>query len=166
MPAISFSEFVNQLKDGSKRQTTRHPRRYPLKVGDFLKCFYKQRAKKTCNNCLNYSQFDKGCVGKIKCSYHFNLFGYATITELINAQTIRDSDSGFTSQYIFDYMTSDDREQWAIDDGFDSFEQADKWFIGKYGYSWMKMEWEIIKFNPWWVEGNNPQTQLEIVDMV
>lgn len=165
MPAISFSEFICQLKDGTKRQTTRRPRRYPLKVGDKLKCFYKQRAKKTCDNCLNYSQFDKSCVENIGCSFHFNLFGYATITELINAQIIRDSDSGFTSPYIFDYMTSDDRIQWAIDDGFDSFKKADEWFTEKYGSNWMKMEWEIIKFNPWWIEGNNPQQKLEIMDV-
>lgn len=165
MPAISFSGFVCQLKDGTKRQTTRHPRRYPLNVGDTLKCFYKQRAKKTCDNCLNYSQLDKSCVEKVGCSFHFNFFGYATITELINAQTIRESDSGFTSPYIFDYMTSDDRIQWAIDDGFDSFKRADEWFTEKNGPHWMKMEWEIITFNPWWVAGNNPQQKLEIMDV-
>lgn len=162
MPAISFSAFVEQLKDGSKRQTTRHPRKYPLKVDDKLKCYYKQRAKKSCDNCLNYSEFDKCCVGGRGCLYHFNFFGYATITELINADTIRASDSGFTSDYIFDYMTYDDRVKWAVDDGFVSFKEADKWFIKNYGSNWMKKEWEIITFSPWWVDGINLQQQLEI----
>ena len=165
MPAMSFSEFVTQLKNGTKRQTTRRPRRYPLKVGDILKCYYKQRAKKTCDNCLNYSPMDKSCVDNVGCSFHFNLFGPATITELINADTIRANDSGFTSEYIFDYMTGDDRDKWAVEDGFDSFKRADEWFTEKNGPGWMKKEWEIIKFNPWWVDGNNPQQTLKMVDV-
>lgn len=92
------------------------------------------------------------------------LVGYATITELINADIIRASDSGFTSDYIFDYMTSDDRVKWAVDDGFDSFKRADEWFTEKYGPNWMKMEWEIITFSPWWIEGNNLQMRLEVMD--
>ena len=107
---------------------------------------------------------DKSCVEKVGCSFHFNFFGYATITELINADTTRASDSGFTSEYIFDYMTGDDRAKWAVDDGFVSFKEADKWFTEKYGDHWMKLKWEIIKFSPWWIDGNKTQMQLEVTD--
>lgn len=58
MPAVSFSrrEFVDKIQEmdifTTFRVHTRDPPR--LKVGDIVTCFYKQRAKKECGNCIGY----------------------------------------------------------------------------------------------------------------
>jgi hypothetical protein len=45
MPAISFSSDAFRIKilEGKKRQTIRNPRKNPIKAGDSLHLFYKQR---------------------------------------------------------------------------------------------------------------------------
>ena len=124
MPLLSFSEptHIIPLLEGTKQQTTRPPRKRPLKIEDTLYCYYKSRMKKSCVNCINqscpswvpskrYTSFQDLC-DDTRLIHHQNFFGKAVITEVVNAETIRESDSGFTSKYIFDYMTSDDREQW------------------------------------------------------
>lgn len=45
MPAISFSVLKDKLLSGEKCQTVRKPRKRPLKVGDVLKVYWKQRTK-------------------------------------------------------------------------------------------------------------------------
>lgn len=49
MPALSFSgepsrgPFWKLILDGEKEQTVRLPRKRPIKAGDFLKLYWKQR---------------------------------------------------------------------------------------------------------------------------
>lgn len=43
MPALSFSTFYDKLISGEKQQTIRRPRKRPLKVGDKLYIYWKQR---------------------------------------------------------------------------------------------------------------------------
>jgi hypothetical protein len=43
MPAISFSVFKSKIQDGSKTQTIRKPWKRPIKVGDRLYLYWKQR---------------------------------------------------------------------------------------------------------------------------
>ena len=45
MPALSFSLMKEKILDGSKRQTVRKFRKRPIKVGDKLFLFWKQRTK-------------------------------------------------------------------------------------------------------------------------
>lgn len=47
MPLLSFSVLKPKLLDGSKTQTIRIPRKYPLKVGDILYIYWKCRTKET-----------------------------------------------------------------------------------------------------------------------
>jgi len=45
MPLLGFTKLKSKLLDGSKTQTIRKPRKYPLKVGDKLFVYWKLRTK-------------------------------------------------------------------------------------------------------------------------
>lgn len=45
MPLLGFTKLKDKLLDGSKTQTIRKPRKYPLKVGDKLFIYWKLRTK-------------------------------------------------------------------------------------------------------------------------
>ena len=45
MPLIGFTIFKNEIKAGSKRQTIRHERKHPIKVGDLLYLYWHLRQK-------------------------------------------------------------------------------------------------------------------------
>jgi hypothetical protein len=45
MPSLGFTRLLDKLRDGSKTQTIRAPRKQPLKVGDTLHIFWKMRTK-------------------------------------------------------------------------------------------------------------------------
>lgn len=49
MVAISFSVFKDKLLDGSKTQTIRKPRKNPIRAGDKLQLYWKQRSKESKN---------------------------------------------------------------------------------------------------------------------
>jgi len=42
-PLVGFTTFKEKLIDGSKTQTIRRPRKYPIKVGDTLYLYWKLR---------------------------------------------------------------------------------------------------------------------------
>lgn len=44
-PALSFSDFKNEVRSGGKRQTIRLLRKKPIQVGDALYLYWKQRTK-------------------------------------------------------------------------------------------------------------------------
>lgn len=141
MPLLSFSGFVPQLLYGSKKQTTRSPRKKPLNKNDVLHVYFKSRMKKTCKNCLQDFITDVNCRDETfddaGCSNHINKFGQAVIT-------------GINITRFCDWET-DDLEKWAILDGFKSFVDADKWFTKRYGEGWFHQTWEIITFEPDWI---------------
>lgn len=45
MPLLGFTKLKEKLLDGTKTQTIRRPRKYPLKVGDKLFVYWKLRTK-------------------------------------------------------------------------------------------------------------------------
>jgi hypothetical protein len=47
MPLLSFTHFLAKLLDQSKLQTIRKPRKYPLRVGDLLRVYWKCRTPDT-----------------------------------------------------------------------------------------------------------------------
>lgn len=54
MPLMPFTipTHIPLILSGAKRQTTRAPRKNPLKLGDKLYFYYKPRQKKGCKNCI------------------------------------------------------------------------------------------------------------------
>jgi len=64
MPAISFSDadFRIKILDGKKQQTVRNPRKNPIKAGDLLHLFYRQRSPECMKlgiaNCLSVADIE------------------------------------------------------------------------------------------------------------
>lgn len=143
MVLMSFSEpeHVPMLLDGRKQQTTRKPRKNPVRHGDTLHCYYLSRMKKdTCTNCLTPSTLPKGCsiTETGKCPGWNNLFGKALVTHVWTTKITT--------------LSSEEKEQWAIADGFKDFAHADKWFTASHGPGWQDEEWDIIYFMPGWLK--------------
>lgn len=140
MPLLTFSirEQVPLILSGKKAQTTRLVGKRKLKVGDTLYLYFKPRMKQyTCKNCLTsceyqFSNFDDGS----KCGMWTNYFGEAIVTEIMPFRSI----------------PFEEIDVWAIEDGFKTFQEAEKWFISKYGPEWYELSFQVITWKPLWVE--------------
>ena len=64
MPALSFSVMKEKLMDGTKCQTIRKLRKRPIKVGDRLVIYWKQRSKN--NEHLGVTECTSERVFKLK----------------------------------------------------------------------------------------------------
>ena len=168
MPIMPFSipEHIPLLLDGRKVQTTRQPRKKPLKVGDVLYCYYKPRQKKGCSNCIS-----KACKIPIErrhvkdlcnfppCDKFDNYFGVAEITGIIHCNNILGMNSLPFEYYLkgenwihgFDKFNTTDLLKWAKADGFANLDEADKWF-GKSTRLWKMLDWDVITFHPRWLK--------------
>ena len=130
---------VPLILDGRKRQTTRLPRKTPLKVGDVLFCWYKPRQKKTCKNCIIqdcHEAIPDDEKDLTRCKRHTNFFGRAVVDSIISFQCI---DGAFL-------------EYWARHDGFENYDHADTWFVEQYGTGWSQLPFQVIEFIPGWVK--------------
>jgi hypothetical protein len=141
MVLVSFSEpaHVPMLLNGRKQQTTRLPRKNPIKIGDTLHCYFKSRlGKGTCKNCIEqecvYYEGDE----TTPCPEWNNFFGTAKVTEIIPL-----------------HEALKDKEEWAKLDGFDSFEDANMWFTATAGANWTALPYKVIWFDPEWVKGGD-----------
>ena len=115
MPALSFSgepergPFYELIFDGQKKQTVRKKRKYPIKTGDFLKLYWKQRTPK-----------DKKPV-------HFIGPAVCTHVETLPYRSFCYSDT------------------FAIDDGFEDYEELQEWFGEPDGKN-EDQEYQVIHF--------------------
>lgn len=161
MPLMPFTEpeHVLMLLDGTKQQTTRLPRKHPIKTGETLYCYFKPRKKAGCNNCIAYSNEDKDCVRGAKCSYWHNYFGEATVTRIWHHwdRPLWKGEGLFEHFGVrFCDLATDEEgrsilERWSQRDGFLDFAHADKWFRDHHGAEWMKKDFDIITFEPKWL---------------
>ncbi len=55
MPTINFTQFIDKVVSGEKRQTIRKCRKHPFKVGDKLYLYSGLRTKGACNLLAGYS---------------------------------------------------------------------------------------------------------------
>lgn len=153
MPLLSLSDqkHVSMILDGRKHQTTRKPRKNPVKVGDTLHVYFKSRMKKgTCLNCISKmcvkSNANSNPDNKLEdwekenngCQLWYNYFGTAKVTK------IEDFDPLLLSPAAID--------AWAIADGFESFSEADEWFTRVHGKDWVYQSWSLIFFDGDWLK--------------
>lgn len=145
MVLLSFSDskHVQLILDGRKAQTTRKPRKTPIKVGDVLQVYFKSRMKKTCENCIfrrcNYSVQNRNyCFKDESCAQHTNLFGTAKVIKSEPFSPLN--------------LCPTALEEWAKADGFESFEAADKWFTNVHGKDWVYLPWVLIFFEGDWLQ--------------
>ena len=137
------------ILDGSKSQTTRKPRKDPIKAGDVLYSYFHLRMKSgTCLNCINmkcenYNPPQKH-LAKTRCPEWFNYFGEADVIQVQHLE-------GYNT---FAHWSREALEAWAKADGFASFREADLWFSRHYGENWDYEPWDIIHFKGRWTPGN------------
>ncbi len=145
MVLISFSEpdHVKKILDGSKKQTTRQPRKSPIKVGDEAQLYYRSRMQKNCKNCIYgkcmYAvQGNSDFVYEIKCDQYTNFFGTGKIIKV--------------EELDFTLLSPAALEAWAVANGFDSWKQANQWFSEKYDWKWAFTRWTVITWEPNWLK--------------
>lgn len=142
MVLMSFSEeqHVLKLKMGEKDLTTRFLRKTPVKVGQTLQCYYRSREKKSCSNCIVDNCAGRGQVVDNVCSHHTNFFGSATVKAVLP---------------IKEALVAIGKEEFSRRDGFDSWEEADKWFgrNSSAGHNWTTLPYVVIQFEPHWIRG-------------
>jgi hypothetical protein len=153
VPLLSFSEpkHVPLILDGRKAQTTRKPRKTPIKVNDTLYVYFRARMKKgTCLNCIskmctksNANSDPKSLEDCNGCEFWCNFFGEAKVTAVARV--------GKTTLTI-DKWYDREKESWAIADGFTNFNEADEWFKRIHGPDWQAQEWDIIHFKGSWLK--------------
>ena len=146
MTLLSFSipEMIEMIKDGTKHQTTRVPRKprsngkSAYSVGDKVQLYYLSRQSPSCKNCIV-----QPCARRIEkknmilglkivdCSDWTNFLGESEIIEILHYNIDDYKEDGFEfwmEMYIGDFP-EDEQDSWAKADGFpDGFRQADHWF--------------------------------------
>ena len=119
MAGISFSVFKDKILSGAKRQTIRTIRKNPIKEGELLYMWWKQRSP----------QREK--LGEANC---------------IRVTPIEINKSNFTLPYIFGSTTAI-LNAFAIADGFDNWQQLIEFFENTHSlpFEGVLIEWDSIK---------------------
>jgi hypothetical protein len=153
VPILSFSDskHVPLILDGRKAQTTRRPRKNPIKVKDTLRVYFRVRMKPSCKNCISRTCINSVLTSQERpindCLGHENKFGEAKVTAVVRV--------GRTTLTI-DKWYDHEKESWAIADGFTNFDEADEWFKRIHGPDWQAQEWDIIYFEGDWLKKTSP----------
>ncbi len=123
MPPISFSVFRDKILSGAKRHTIRAKRKYPIKVGDRLYLWWKQR-----------SQTDREKLGEANCIRTEEVTIYTKFVSINNQSIIDPSEL----------------DTFAIADGFDNWLHMMQWFSDTHGlpFTGDLFEWDDIVRDP------------------
>lgn len=118
MPALSFSVFREKILSGAKRQSIRAIRKNPIKSGDKLYLYWKQRSPKECEK-----------LGETTCSKVSEI--------LINQDGVNIKDKIIINQSGLD--------QFAIADGFDNWQAMIAFFDKTHGlpFTGNLIEWDF-----------------------
>ena len=174
MTLLSFSDknFIYLLFVGLKKQTTRKERaKNPIKPGDTLQIYFRNRQRKSCHNCISMA-----CplAGEMKSDHNCTSYGtnagdklcYDCNSDCVIPIHVRqakmycehhthhfgDAEVVSVQSTNFSDLTGAELEQWAKLDGFNTFAHADRWFTKVYGPEWMDDSWDVITFNPDWLK--------------
>lgn len=142
MPAISFQgEWLDMLLSSSKQQTTRK-QTGRVKVGDIAHIYIEQRRRIADKpprpmTCVGHDVMCERSYPKAfgQVSYPAHFLGKVVITEV---RDIRPCE-----------LSKTELVEWAWDDGFDTFSDANTWFTDKYGDEWMFRAWTVIRWGGW-----------------
>ena len=120
MPALSFSVFRDKIESGAKRQTIRSVRKSPIKSGDRLFMYWKQRSPKDCEK-----------LGEATCTR-------VTPIEISKNRLVLPYISGG----MFNVLNA-----FAIADGFDNWQQLIEFFESAHGlpFKGVLIEWDSIE---------------------
>lgn len=73
-----------------------------------------------------------------------NKFGIATVPKIIKVRSEYNS--------LFADWCDCELNLWAVNDGFENFKEADKWFSRVHGVEWMHKPWDIIHIKGDWLK--------------
>ena len=144
--SFSIPEHIDLIKSAKKSQTTRIPRKSrkdgapAYKVGDKAQLYYRSRQKKSCTNCLKFDpslKFDPimcdidETVFEDCCTNHTNFFGESEIIEIRHYDVGHYYEDGheFWMGMFLGSLPADERESWAIADGFKNWKESYLWFV-------------------------------------
>lgn len=116
MPAIGFTVFKDKILDGTKTQTIRKYRKFPIKVGSVLYIYWHLR-QKDCKHLLT-----------------------TTCTEIITIQMQQEPWLGKQRLLLFKFehelpwirLTPEETQEIVLKDGFKTEDEMLKWFTEKY----------------------------------
>lgn len=142
MVLLSFSTLyhIEKIKNGSKHQTTRVPRKPhkngspAYKVGDKVQLYYHSRQIKSCSNCIQdkdtYNLVFSERYGRLPCKIWSNFFGESMIVRILHYQYGPYFENGTEIWKGYNLSEADmmEKEKWAVADGFTSWAAANQWF--------------------------------------
>lgn len=135
--AISFSVFKDKLVSREKKQTIRKidiPRLEQMyRLG--IQLYWKQRTKES----------EKLYDAKLR-DVMFILFssdGYPVYECIVDKKKILEDENPFPFSYNIRYITQNEQEEIAINDGFSSLDHMAQWFKTKYGEDLTREIWGI-----------------------
>lgn len=150
MPALSFQRrWLDKLLSGSKQQTTR-PQTDRIKVGDICN-IYNQQRRRIIDKPLRILTRE-GIASMPMDRYPFPKPGmhYAHFLGKVRITEVYDL-------YPYDAPLDSVLVDWAHADGFDTVENADVWFMKRYGEEWDLMHWTVIRWTGWIVRYFEPE---------
>jgi hypothetical protein len=120
MAGLSFSVFKKKILDGSKRQTIRSVRKNPIKEGETLYIWWKQRSPER------------------------EKLGEASCTKVSDIIIIRDEVVNVSEQII---INKDNLDNFAIADGFSNWQKLVEFFESTHGlpFTGVLIKWDSIK---------------------
>jgi len=137
MPIISFSVFKEKIQNGTKKQTIRKLRKYPIKTDDLLYLWWKSRTPQ------------RERLGYAACSEQF----------LVKMSII---DNGFNVYFHVwpvgktEELSCEERAKLAELDGFDSITEMVEWFHKTHGEMHEEC-FQVIRWDD--VLSNNPKEE-------
>jgi len=148
--SFSITDHIQKIKAGLKFQTSRIPRKPrsngkpAYSVGEKAQLYYRSRMRKaSCDNCI----LNCGKVPNINwCEQHTNFFGESEIIDIIHYHSgdYKERYHEVWTGYTLSYASKEDKESWAIADGFIDFKEASEYFKTSHGGNWADLNWDVI----------------------
>jgi len=156
MIGFSIPSMIDLIKTGKKTQTTRIPRKLrsngkpAYSVGEKVQLYYKPRHKQSCKNCITQIHGDM-CIDIASrrfdcCIDHSNFFGESEIIDIIHYHHVGYGERNHEvwAGYQLSLAPQEDKEAWAIADGFLSWKDASSWFAQEHSPMWADVNLDVI----------------------
>ena len=152
----SIPSMIDLIKTGAKHQTTRIPRKLrsngkaAYSVGEKAQLYYKPRQKKLCSNCIETKpcnfRITHGNINIDRCSSWTNFFGESEIIDIIHYHHVGYGERNHEvwMGYTLSLASQEDKEAWAIADGFLSWKDASSWFAQEHSPMWADVNLDVI----------------------
>ena len=123
MAGLSFSVFKDTILSGAKRQTIRAVRKNPIKEGETLYIWWKQRSQ------------NREKLGEATCTSIKHVF-------INNGVEIKKAGNDFAA-----FLSGKQLEEFAIADGFNNWQELVEFFETTHGlpFTGVLIEWDSIK---------------------